>query len=280
MNNSIKYILKGVAYLWLFLMAISLRAQETHRTFKFKTGEEYQTEMVTNSMAVLKRGTQVLNIGSVTSATKTYKVTLDSKLGYDFNVEIKNMDISLDALGKKLIYKSNTGFDSTSTILNALDFMLKKPINLSIDEYGIIQNSTDYKVEMATDTLVSFAGLQPETFEKGTLFGMLADITYNKLLAKGFSWTDSVTIDKQKLRTTFTIENITENNTTIKFASSIVGKLVSSNTNGTYVIDNSSGIITEKLLYSVAIGYMISAGNTVYAVSRTTSVAERTKKVK
>ena len=279
MNNSIKYILRGALYAWLFLMASSLQAQEGHRIFEFKQGSEYQTDMLTNSSAVLKRGNQTLNISSVTSAVKTYKLASTNDKGYNFNVEIKNMDINLKALDKELIYQSGVGFDSTSTILKALDFMVKKPVNVVMNKFGVIQSSTDYKVELATDTLVSFAGLQPETFEKGTLFSLFADITYNKQLASGFTWTDSVEIDKQKLKTTFNIAEITEKNIIVKFSSSIVGKLISSNTNGTYVIDNSTGLITEKLLYSVSVGYMISRGNTVYAVSRSTSVSERTKKI-
>jgi hypothetical protein len=265
---------------WLFLIAISLHAQSGHRIFDFKTGDEYQTEMLTNSSAILKRGNQTLNISSVTTATKSYKVTSSNPAGYTLDVEIKKMDLTLEALGKKLTYSSGIKFDSTSTILAALDFMIKKPINLTIDKFGVIQSSTDHRAEMATDTLVSFAGLQSEVFEKQTLFSLLADITYNKSLAKGFTWADSVTIDNQKLKTKFSIEEITESNTIVKFSNSIVGKLVNSNTNGTYVIDNKTGIILEKLLYSVSVGYMISAGNTVYAVSRSTTVTERVKKIK
>jgi hypothetical protein len=236
--------------------------------------------MVTNSAAILKRGTQTLNINSETKATKSYIVTSVNDKGYTFNVEIKSMDIALDALGEKLKYNSQTSFDSTSTILKALDFMIKKPVKVSVNKYGIIQASTDYKAELATDTLVSFAGLQPETFEPKTLFSLVADLTYNKQLAKGFSWTDSVEIDQQKLKTIFKIEEITEDNTIIKYSSAITGKYINSNSNGTYVIENKTGLIAEKLIYSVSVGYMISAGNMVYAVSRSTSVAERTRKIK
>ncbi len=223
---------------------------------------------------------QELKISSVTAATKTYKVISSNDKGYNLTVQFNKMDNLIEALGQKLHYNSETTFDSTSTILKALDFMMKKPINLVLNKYGIIQGSTDYRAELATDTLVSFAGVQPETFEKGTLFNIVADLSYNRALAKGYTWTDSVEIDKQKLKTKFLIEEITENNTIIKYSSSITGKLINSNSNGTYVINNTTGLITEKLLYSVSVGYMISAGNTVYAVSRSTSITERTKKVK
>ena len=279
MNNSANYILKGAMWVWLFLMGISLQAQEGHRTFAFKQGDEFQTEILTNSNSTLKRGTQTLNISSTTTATKLYKVITATDKEYGFAIEIKKMDNVIETLGQKLHFNSETTFDSTSTILRALNFMMKKPINLLINKYGVIQSSTDYKAEMATDTLVSFAGLQPEVFEKGTLFGLVADLSYSKTLAKGFSWSDSVVVNNQKLKTKFMIEEITENNTIIKFNSSITGKLLNSNTNGAYVINNITGLITEKFIYSVSVGYQISAGNTVYAVSRSTSITERTKKV-
>lgn len=261
----------------LFLTTIASQAQ---RVFEFKAGQEYEMETSTISNATLRRGKQTLGIKSVTSATKNYKVTSAGARFYDFDVEIKKMDIDLDALGKKMQYKSGTRFDSTSTILKALDFMVKKPIHFVIDKNGIIQSSTNYKAEMATDTLVSFAGIQPEVFTKQTLLSMLADITYNRSLTKGFTWTDSVEVNKQKSTTKFTIEEVNETFTIVKFTNSTTSKMLNTNTNGSYVIENSTGLITEKVLYSISVGYMISAGNTLYAVSRSSNVTEKLKRIK
>lgn len=279
MNNYTNYILRGVLFAGLLIVSISLHAQVNRRVFDFKQGEQYQTELLTNSSTALKRGNQILHVNSVTSGTKLYTVTDVSNNEYKFTVEIKKMDNLIEALGEKLHYNSETPIDSTSSILRALDFMIKKPIKVTIDKNGIIQSSTDYKVEMATDTLVSFAGLQSEVFEKQSLFGLIADLTYSDKLTKGYTWTDSTNVNQRKLKTKFTIEEITKDNTIVKFSSAIESKLINSNTNGTYVIDNKTGLITEKLLYIISVGYQISAGNTVYAVSRSTSVTERTKKI-
>lgn len=256
------------------------KAQQGHRVFLFNEGEEYQTDILTNSKAVVQRGKQELKINTVSTVSKAFKVALANDRGYTFNVKIKAMDNVIDAMGKQLHHSSAIKSDTSSSILRALDFMLNKPIDVVTDRYGIIQTYTDYKAEMATDTLVAFAGIQPEAFEKGTLIGLVADITYNKGLKKGYSWTDSVEIDKQKLKTVFTIEDINEKNTVIKFSSSIVGAMVNSNTNGTYVIDNESGIVLEKLLYILSNGYQVSAGGVVYAVSRATSVSQKTRRIK
>lgn len=280
MNTETNFNLKAGLILLFMLLNFASKAQEGHRIFLFNEGEEYQTDILTNSKAVVQRGKQTLNINTVSTVTKSLKVTLANDRGYTFNVKINKMDNVIDAMGKQLHYSSSTKSDTSSSILRALDFMLNKPVDVVINKYGIIQSSTDYKAEMATDTLVSFAGLQPEAFEKGTLMGLVADITYNKGLKKGYTWADSVVIDQQKLKSEFKIEDINEKNTIIKFSSTIMGKLLNTNTNGTYVIDNSSGVILEKLLYTLSTGYQISAGGIVYAVSRATSVSQKTKRIK
>lgn len=280
MNMLNNFLLRAILSIGFFFICTSLQAQVGHRIFRFNVGEEYETEMLTNSNAVLKRGNQTLNISSVTTATKSYKVTSANENETNLTVEIKNMDNVIETLDRKLHYNSAAPIDPTSTILRALDFMVKKPVNVSLDKYAVIKSSTDYRAELATDTLVSFAGIKPEFFEKGTLFGLLADITYKKSLLKGHAWGDTVEMDKQKLISKFVIDEINEKNTVIKFNTTITGKLINSNTNGTYVIENATGLVVEKFVYSVSVGYQISAGNTVYAVSRSTSIAERTKRVK
>lgn len=279
--NKLNNLILGVVLCTAFLLSsIMVNAQVGHRQFRFSTGDEYETEMITNSNAVLKRGNQILNINSTTNATKSYKVQSATADGTNLTVEIKSMDNVIEALGEKLHFNSANKVDSSSTILRALDFMVKKPVKVALDKYAVIKESTDYRAELATDTLVSFAGLKPEFFEKGTLFSLLADITYNKNIQKGYTWSDTVVMDKQKLVSKWTIESMTEKNTVVKFNTTITGKLVNSNSNGTYVVENATGLVVEKLVYSVSVGYQISAGNTVYAVSRSTSIAERTRKVR
>ena len=262
------------------LMNFVSTAQEGHRVFKFDQGSEYQTEILTNSKAVVQRGKQTLNVNTVSSVTKSFTATLANDRGYTFNIKIKKMDNEIDAMGKKLRHNSETKSDSTSVILKALDFMLNKPIDVQVNKYGVIQSFTDFKAEMATDTLVAFAGLQPEAFEKGTLLSIVADFTYNPSIKKNFSWGDSVEIDKQRLVTKFWVEDINQKTTIIKFTTLNTTKLINSNQNGTYVIDNATGVIQEKILYTISTGYQISAGGVIYAVSRSTSVSQKTKRIK
>lgn len=281
MDNKERFKLKAVMLLLLFvLINFTGWAQEGHRVFAFKPGEEYQTETLTNSKAIVQRGKQSLSVNTVSTVTKAFTTTLANDRGFTFNVKIKKMQNEIDAMGKKLFHSSEVKSDSSSIILKALDFMLNKPIDVQVNKYGIIQSFTDYKAEMATDTLVAFAGIQPEAFEKGTLLSIIADFTYNPGIKKNFSWGDSVEIDKQKLVTKFWVEDISEKTSIIKFTSNIKTALLNSNQNGTYVIDNATGIIQEKILYTISTGYQISAGGVTYAVSRSTSVSQKTKRVK
>ena len=55
--------------------------------------------------------------------------------------------------------------------------------------------------------------------------------------------------------------------------------MLNSNSNGTYVVDNGTGLIREKLIYSLSTGYQTSAGGVLYAVSRSTSISEKIKKI-
>jgi len=276
-----KYNLRAALLLLSMLLTFAAEAQQKYRVFKFNTGDEYQTEILANSNAIIQRGKQTITVNTISTATKAFSAILANDRGYTFNVKIKKMENDINVMGQKLYYSSvENKKDTNSTIIKALDFMLNKSIDVQINKEGIIQSFTDYKAEMATDTLVSFAGLQPEAFEKGTMLSFIASFTYNPQIKKNFTWTDSVEIDKQRLITKFWVEDITEKTTIVKFSSSITSKLLNTNQNGTYVIDNGTGVIQEKILYSISTGYQMSAGGVVYAVSRSTSVSEKTRKVK
>lgn len=279
MNNETKFKLKIILILLLLFINFAAEAQQNRRVFSLKLGDEFEREILINSNSSLQRGDQVLEIGSISSLTKSYVVKSSSPSGTNFNVKIKKMDNLINALDKQLYYNSNQKIDSTSNIQKALAYMVNKPVDVTIDKYGVVVSSNIYKSEYATDTLVAFAGIAPEIFEKGVLLSIFADLTYRPSLKKDFTWTDSVTINNQKLNSKFWIEDINEKVTIIKFNTSIVSQMLNSNSNGTYVVDNDTGLIREKLVYSLSTGYQTSAGGVLYAVSRSTSISEKIKKI-
>lgn len=277
MSNEIKFKITLVVF---FLFASStIKAQVDRRVFKLNVGDEFQREILVNSNSALQRGDQTLEISSVSSLSKSYIVRSSSPTATNIIVKINKMDNLINSLGKQLYYNSEQKLDSSSNIQKALAYMVNKPVDVTIDKYGDVVSSNVYKSEFATDTLVAFAGVTPEVFEKGVLLGLFADLTYNTNLKKGFNWTDSVTINKQKLNTKFWVEDVNNNITIVKFSTTIVSPMLNSNSNGTYVVENATGLIRERLIYSVSTGYQSSAGGILYAVSRSTSISEKTKKV-
>lgn len=279
MNNKIKFKERIILILMLLLVNFAAEAQENRRLFSLKLGDEFEREILINSNSSLQRGEQTLEIGSISTLTKSYVVKSSSPNATNFSISIKKMDNLINALGSQLYYNSNQKIDSTSNIQKALAYMVNKPVDVTIDKYGVIVSSNIYKSEFATDTLVAFAGVVPEIFEKGVLLDIFADLTYNPSLKKNFTWTDSVKINNQNLNSKFWIEDINEKVTIIKFSTTITTQMLNTNSNGTYVIDNATGLIREKLIYSVSTGYQVSAGGVLYAVSRSTSISEKIKKI-
>lgn len=254
-------------------------AQTYNRVFDFKKADEFQSEIIITSNAMIKRGKQVLNVSSTNSLTKSYKIKQANDQGYQFSVTIDKMKAAIDANKIRTSFNTSDKVDTASNILKGLFFVVNKPIAVTISKNGAVQNAEEYKLEMASDTLISFAGLQPEIFQKSQLINFLADFTYRKDIKKGYTWTDSTTVRGEKSKTRFLVDYIDDNITILNFFKNSSNNLLNTNSNGTYVIDNRTGLIVEKYVYLIAVGYQISAGNIMYAVSRTVSIVEKTKKI-
>ncbi len=274
-----KFNLEIPILLFLFLVSFNVFAQDNHRILSLKLGDEFQRETLISSNSSLQRGEQTLEVSSVSSMTKSYIVNSISPTVINFGVKINKMDNLVNTLGKQLYFNSSQQIDSTSSIQKALAHMINKKIDVNVDKYGVVLSSSFYKAEIATDTLVSFVGITPEVFEKGILLSLFSDLGDISKLKKGFTWKDSITINQQKLNTTFLVEDLNAKSTVVKFVSKIISQMNNSNSNGTYIIDNATGLITEKLIYTVSAGYQLSAGGTIYAVSRSTSISELIKKI-
>ncbi|RYF15762.1 MAG: hypothetical protein EOO42_16880 [Flavobacteriales bacterium] len=90
---------------------------------------------------------------------------------------------------------------------------------------------------------------------------------------------DSLTVSDEQTSTRFLIDYVDEKVTILNFFKTSTTSMLNTNSNGTYVIDNTTGLILEKYVYVIAVGFQLSAGKTMYAVSRTTSIVEKTKKI-
>ena len=247
-------------------------AQTVQRIFTFDPGEEFEKETFLSSTFVIQRGTQKLNVKSTSTVNKIYKITDVNDDAYTFEVTIPKMDVKIKALGNELHYNSEKAIDTTSKIESALNFMVGKTNTVLVNRKGIIVSDNDYSSYLANDTLLSFAGIQGESFIKGSQFVLIPNFV-NKPLGVGFKWSDTSTVNRQKLKTNFWIDALTEKNTIIKFTSNAQGNSINSNTNGTYVLDNNSGVLVQRIVQSISTGYII-LGQEVYAITRRINLSE------
>ncbi len=261
-----------------FISVAPAFAQQTlHRTFNLKTGDEFQKETTINSSCMVQRGDQKFDILNTTTVSKLYKVSSTTDRDYAFTVNINKMDNVIKALGKELTYSSGKPIDPTSRIHKALQYMVDKPLQFTIDKSGTIVSVTDQSIELATDTLLAFASIEPEQFIQGTKFSLMADYTPNKALVKGYNWADSSVARDRKIVNRFWIEEANDKVTTIGFTSAVIDPALNHNINGIMVIDNATGLVLERVMQGVTVGYQVFRG-LVFAATRRYNVTERTVK--
>jgi len=249
-------------------------AQGIQRPFAFQRGDQYQKRIYLNSTFVMQRGTKALTVTSLSSVYKTYKVTDVSIEGYTFNIKTDSMDVKINSERQKLHFDSKAAIDTTSKIENALSFMVGKSNNITANIYGKIIAGDDFSdMQLVNDSLLTFAGIQPESFKNGTQFNIIPQFVLRNYMQKGYVWTDTATYRGQKMKTNFWIDQITPTSTIVKFKSAVIGDLVNSNSTGTYIIDKESGVLIQKLIESISTGYQIS-NNKVYSTTRRISLSE------
>jgi|GEM_PF-729514 hypothetical protein len=270
-------LLKNIAPA-LFILASYVAAAQQHRVFTFQQGDEFEKQIHMNSTCSIQRGKQVLNISSSSVISRSYQVTAVSDSAYQFSITIKKMDDLINFQGKRLHFNSDNAIDTSSQIHKVLKYMMVKPSYVSVNKRGIILSAIDANTDMSTDTLVAFAGLPEQNLTKGGRFDLIADLSSSKVLKKGYSWTVSSSVKDQKMTTDFVIDNITDAITIVKFKNSIKGQYLNSNSNGTYVLDNKSGIVIQRLVESVSTGYQLK-NHVLYATTRKISLAEDCVKV-
>lgn len=272
-NTLIKHLLLAP----LILIGYAAVAQQ-HRVFTFRQGDEFEKEIHLNSTCSIQRGKQILNISSSSVVTRLYQAAAASDTAYQFSVTIKKMDDMINFQGKHLHFNSENAIDTTSQIHKVLRYMVAKPSYVSINKRGVIVSAIDAAADLATDTLIAFAGLPEQNFAKGARFDLVADFPVTKALKKGTTWTVSSSAKDQKVTTDFVIDNITDAITIVKFKSSVKGQYLNSNSNGTYILDNKSGIVIQRLVESVSTGYQLK-NHVLYATTRRISLAEDCVKV-
>src|SRR4051794_5219556 len=98
----------------ILIITLTFIGSVTCAQVRFKTGDEFQRQVITKSNCVLQRGGQTLHIGSVSNLVKAYKVTDASEKSATFAITIDKLVDTVNAMDQNLVYNSAKPGDPNS----------------------------------------------------------------------------------------------------------------------------------------------------------------------
>lgn len=263
----------------LVLITGTVSAQLADKDFNFKKGDEFYRQTATKSSCIIQMGKNQVHINSSSLVAKAYDVTDINSNGYTFSVTTKKITSSLDVDDKHMEFDSSAPVDQSSLLAKGLEYMIDKSTAVNIDHNGVIADVEPPSVKLANDTLLAFTGIANDQYIVGNKFGLVSDLLMHGQVSKDLTWGDTTVNGDAKTINKFWIYSQTATATTIGFSSSTKGKMANINTNGYYVLNNVTGIITQRTMQSVAIGYLFYKRN-VYGSTRRWAISESCYKIK
>lgn len=254
-------------------------AQTANRDFNFKKGDEFYRQTATKSSCIIQMGKNQVHINSNSLVARAYDVSNVNNDGYTFTVTTKKITSSLDVDDKHMEFDSSVPVDQSSLIAKGLNYMIDKSTEISVDKRGVIATVEPPSVRFANDTLLAFTGIANEQYMVGNKFGLISDLLLRGQVDKNFTWGDTTVNGDIKTINKFWVQSQTSTAITIGFSSSSKGKMANINTNGYYVLNNVTGVITQRTLQSVAVGYIFYKRN-IYGSTRRWAVSESCYKIK
>jgi hypothetical protein len=256
---------------YTFIILLAFISSVACAQTRFKAGDEFQRQIITKSNCVLQRGSQTLRIGSVSALTRTYKVSDASDKGASFTITTNRLVDTINAMDQNMVYNSAKPADPGSAIQTGLQKMVSTQVFVAVNNKGRVLSVRPPTV--ASDTLLSFTGVQLGRLSPGSTLPFMVDFEINPGLKKGYTWTNNT----PQAETTYIIYAINNLTTTITYKTSVLGGNLNSRINGSILIDNNTGIILKRYAQSVSTGYEMVNG-IVYAATRRTAITEMNTK--
>ncbi|AYL96195.1 hypothetical protein [Mucilaginibacter celer] len=252
---------------YIFILITACISSFAYGQVRFKQGDEFQRQVIAKSNCVLQRGGQTLNVSSVSIATKLYKVTDASDRGASVTISTDKLIDTINAMNQVMVYHSGRPVDPNSIIQAGLQKLFNAQASVSVNNKGEIVAVK--RPAMANDTLLSFAGIQPENLSAGSTLPFMVNFPVNPSLKKGYTWKTSTS----SAEINYTIYAANSLTTTITYKVSVLGGSLNSRINGTMLIDNNTGMVLKRYSQSVSTGYEMVNG-IVYTATRRTAVTE------
>lgn len=238
-------------HLWLIAAILTAfsnmaYAQIAKPVLKLTKGDGYKITTYINTSTRLQRGDRNLELLSVASISKMYKVANATDAGYELTATVTHITDTLNAFGKNVSYSSDRAPKPNAEIEAGLSTLINKTATIKLDKSGIITGVSSADKAPDDDNILALAGLPIDSLPAGKM----ADIFFNPNAPAGTkvgsSWK---IIDKRNggnITTTVTIKASDANQ--IMFGYAMVAKQPSTNANinGLVLVDRASGMVLRR----------------------------------
>jgi len=265
--------IKKIFLLLALLLGYHGTQAQSNASPAIKPGNEFLKISSVNSASILQRGNVSINITSASSVSKTYKINAVNENGFSVTMTTNKITDSVYSDDSRFYYDSEQPLNTSDKLANALHFTIGKPIGFSVLNNGIIAAVDENAAALENDTLFSFTGIEQEGLAVGEKFTLIADISSYKKLKAGDNWADSVMTENDKTVTKFWVIAVTPIATTLGYSSITRGGNLNTNANGTYVVENITGLVAQRAIQTVTVGYQIY-NRTIYSSTRRTNISE------
>lgn len=275
-------------FLVLFCIPLSSYPQTVKGHPGFEKGRKLNIRMELKTSVAQQAGGNVIDISADAVALHSYDVINTSADNTTLHHRVQQIAFDFEGMGQKRSFDSGNEKDRADIFGEPMKNILSKQFEMTIDGNGKVLSSKQEK------------SAPPKTEDRlNVILNMIKDVSaiayppqkgddsFFKILpagetAIGQSWTDSLSNESGKFKTTYTLSAITDSVIVIDFQTIatthakavMMGRETTTTMNssgiGTILLDKATGIMREKKLVTEANGTTEAMGGTLPVTAKTT----------
>ena len=266
-------------------------AQKVNNKLSFQKGQKMEVIVETKKTSSFELMGQPMETSVASTVNQTFDVTDVTDTGIILEQKVKRIQLEMNNPMQSGKFDSEIESDRNGQLGKILEQSLKNKYSLTLDATGKItavkidedsSNNKNKEAEDMMDLMSAQMGLPlgvPKAGDPST-FKILPE----KEVRQGDSWTDSSSSEGQKIKTTYTVKSITDNEITLDFTEElninttqqIMGTeaIIKSNnkSTGTILIDRASGLLKQKTTATEEEGSMEGQGQILPVKGKTNTI--------
>lgn len=279
--------MKNTLLLISIAMASTGFAQKVNNKLSFQKGQKYEVVAQTDKTSTVEVMGQSMETKVNSTISEVLDVTDAGKDGATIEHKVKRIQFTVTNPMQSQSFDSEKDTDRNNEIGKMLDKTLKNKYTMSVDATGKItavkvdNNNPNDKSTGADmgDLISSQLGMNLGVPKVGasSSFKILPD----KTVGLGDSWTDTSSADGQKIKTVYTVKNITDKDILLDYTQEInvdtkqevMGQeaiiKANSKSTGTVTLDRATGLLKQKTAAMEEEGTMEAQGQSIPVKGKT-----------